>query len=254
MPDSANRFRVPRKVSDEELLAAAVDARNMRDLLLRLGIAEYGGNYESIRKRLSGLGDVPERYLPRRTRASARRFRASEVALREAVAAARTKADILRALGYEADPRLYRPLNAAIEAAGMETGHLVKHGWSRGMTLPPRTPLADLLRRGSSIQSDSLRRRLLREGVFAHRCACCGLGEWNGQPIPLELDHVDGDRTNNEIGNLRLLCPNCHAQTDTYRGRNVGRPHGDGDAEFPSPRDPLRPVALRRLASIVGAV
>ena len=50
----------------------------------------------------------------------------------------------------------------------------------------------------------------------------CHLASWNGRPIPLELDHVNGRRTDNRLDNLRILCPNCHAQTDTYRGRNIG--------------------------------
>ncbi|GAA1809788.1 hypothetical protein GCM10009749_17860 [Agromyces neolithicus] len=51
-------------------------------------------------------------------------------------------------------------------------------------------------------------------------CVACGLGpEWNGKPLTLELDHVDGDRLNNELANLRLLCPNCHAQTETSNRR-----------------------------------
>jgi len=54
------------------------------------------------------------------------------------------------------------------------------------------------------------------------RCESCKLTEWMGQKIPLELHHVDGDRFNNELVNLQVLCPNCHALTDNYSGRNKG--------------------------------
>ena len=64
----------------------------------------------------------------------------------------------------------------------------------------------------------TLRRYLLRTREY--RCACCSLMEWCGQPIPLQVDHTDGDSDNNAEGNLRLLCPNCHAQTPTFAGRN----------------------------------
>lgn len=58
-----------------------------------------------------------------------------------------------------------------------------------------------------------------------HKCECCGLSEWLNKPITIELEHIDGNNQNNTKSNLKLLCPNCHSQTDTWRGRgkNTGR-------------------------------
>lgn len=76
------------------------------------------------------------------------------------------------------------------------------------------------LHKGSSIQSHKLKIKLIKAGIFKHECSRCNLSEWQGVPIPLELDHIDGEHHNNELENLRLLCPNCHALTDTYRAKN----------------------------------
>lgn len=53
-------------------------------------------------------------------------------------------------------------------------------------------------------------------------CSSCGITEWNGENIVMDLDHIDGNSENNDLENTRLLCPNCHSQTETYKGRNVG--------------------------------
>ena len=69
-------------------------------------------------------------------------------------------------------------------------------------------------------QTYKLKMRLLNEGYKEYRCECCGLSEWNGSQIPLELHHIDGNRTNHKLENLMLLCPNCHAQTNNYKAKN----------------------------------
>ncbi len=69
-----------------------------------------------------------------------------------------------------------------------------------------------------------LRSRLVRAGLKVEQCEMCGLTEWRGMPLPLELDHIDGDRHNNTIQNLRMLCPNCHAQTESWCRKRSSRP------------------------------
>lgn len=66
---------------------------------------------------------------------------------------------------------------------------------------------------------DRWNRRLLTD-TFGEKCNCCGITEWNGKPINLEVNHIDGMAYNNVLDNLELLCPNCHSQTNTFR--NLG--------------------------------
>lgn len=68
-----------------------------------------------------------------------------------------------------------------------------------------------------------LKRELLKEGI-KYKCSECGISEWKGKELLLELDHIDGNNQNGLRENLRLLCPNCHSQTKTYRGKNTKRP------------------------------
>jgi hypothetical protein len=70
----------------------------------------------------------------------------------------------------------------------------------------------------ADMKTDATRRTYLLR-TREHRCVICGYSEWTGQPIPLEVDHADGNPDNNTEENLRLLCPNCHAQTETYKGK-----------------------------------
>ena len=65
-----------------------------------------------------------------------------------------------------------------------------------------------------------VKKRILKNGLKEYKCEKCGLIDWNRLPISLELNHIDGNRHNHHISNLEIICPNCHAQTDTYRGKN----------------------------------
>lgn len=65
-----------------------------------------------------------------------------------------------------------------------------------------------------------LRKTIIRENLLPYHCAICGVKEWNGKTLSLELDHINGINNDNRLENLRFLCPNCHSQTDTYGSRN----------------------------------
>lgn len=81
--------------------------------------------------------------------------------------------------------------------------------------------LDEVLVAGRLTDSGSLRKRLIRAGYKKAECEECGLSEWRGEPIALELDHINGVHDDNRLVNLRILCPNCHSLTPTWRGRNI---------------------------------
>jgi hypothetical protein len=84
----------------------------------------------------------------------------------------------------------------------------------------PKIQLKEILEgKHPTFQTYKLKMRLLKEGIFENECSICGLDSWLGNPLMIELDHIDGDSHNHKIDNLRMLCPNCHSQTQTFRSK-----------------------------------
>jgi Zn finger protein HypA/HybF involved in hydrogenase expression len=124
----------------------------------------------------------------------------------------------------------------AARQLGMNYKTLKKHTESLGIFKPnpsgkgmkkkdngTKIPLNEILEGlHPSYQTNKLRIRLIKEDVKSEKCEVCGIDEWLGQKISLELDHIDGDKHNHKYDNLRIVCPNCHSQTSTYRGKNIG--------------------------------
>jgi len=86
-----------------------------------------------------------------------------------------------------------------------------------------KIPLQTLLCVGTHAGRKQLKRRLLAEGFLSYVCAVCGISTWINKPLVLILDHINGKNDDCRLENLRLLCPNCNSQTDTFCGRNVGK-------------------------------
>ena len=93
----------------------------------------------------------------------------------------------------------------------------------RGVLVPrPRKPPLETILQKSRTRS-TIKRRLLQAGKLCNRCDFCGLSEWRGQPLSIQIDHINGIRDDHRLENLRMLCPNCHSQTETYGARNRKR-------------------------------
>lgn len=82
-------------------------------------------------------------------------------------------------------------------------------------------PLAQIMRTTRSRRT--VKKRLLQAGILKNVCDDCGLAEWRGKPLAIQIDHRNGIRDDHRLENLRMLCPNCHSQTATFGGRNKSR-------------------------------
>lgn len=144
--------------------------------------------------------------------------------LTQAVAGSISIRETLTKLGVKPSGGNYETIKRRIAELDLDTSHFRGLGWLRGQRNihTVKQSLDDILVRKSTYKNtNSLKRRLLSEGIFEPVCSSCGLDTWLDQPIPLELDHINGERRDNRLENLRLLCPNCHALTETYRGKNI---------------------------------
>lgn len=105
-----------------------------------------------------------------------------------------------------------------------ELGCSIEHFGKQLVSCNAKYTLDEILVENSTYANISrLKIRIINEGKLEYRCKICGINEWLGQPISLQLDHINGVNNDHRIENLRFLCPNCHSQTDTYAGKNIGR-------------------------------
>ena len=139
-----------------------------------------------------------------------------------------------RRLGIPAEERFarrydWRLVQTAVEAGASMRQCMKRFGFSRdpwgkavkrGDIVPNDwvTPLEILLVAGRRRSRGHIKARLLRAGLKENRCERCGLGEWQGKPLNMQLHHINGDGLDNRVENLELLCANCHSQTSTYEG------------------------------------
>lgn len=153
--------------------------------------------------------------------------RYSDQQIRDAVATCASIAQILKRLGLSPTAANYKGMHAHFARLGINTAHVTGQSHLKGEShsWTPGRPLSDVLvARSPYTNTFRLKIRLLRAGLLSNKCVECGTGPvWQGKPPVLVLDHRNGDRSDNRLENLRLLCPNCNSQQATFAGKNKGR-------------------------------
>jgi hypothetical protein len=199
----------------ELLRAAASQCRDIDEAIAFLGTPPYAKLGRYLMRRFRHYGIDVSHFRP-----AYRRSAPDTARVREAVAASVSIAGVLRHLNLPDSSTQRARLRRRMADAGADSSHFLGQGHGRGKPGPARRQPAEavLVRRddGTRTRTAVLRRCMLDMGV-AEMCAECGTGPmWRGKTMTLEVDHLNGDRSDDRLDNLRLLCPNCHAVTGTW--------------------------------------
>ncbi|MBR6362795.1 MAG: HNH endonuclease [Bacteroidales bacterium] len=145
----------------------------------------------------------------------------SEADIVKAVSECYSIAGVLRELDLRPIGGNYKTIHRYIKKLHLDTSHFTGQGWNVGLKFKPKRSMKDdeIFVEDSNYRCSWRLRERFKKVTGINYCEACGLSEWQGRPIPLEIHHINGNNTDNRLVNLRLICPNCHALTDNYRGR-----------------------------------
>ena len=141
----------------------------------------------------------------------------SKIKLEEVISSSTNLTSVLITLGYSSACRdSYKKLRDRLLKLNISTDH-----FQAKSIIGDKMTFNEYAGREGPKKGTLLRKKILEEGLLPYKCNICSqLPKWNGKVLVLQVDHIDGNRTNNNIENLRFLCPNCHTQTETFAGRN----------------------------------
>lgn len=148
------------------------------------------------------------------------------------VGEARSIKEVIDRMGYKESGGVYKHLHLKFEEYGIDTSHFVGQKWAKGKSSATDDSLKIMAERISLPWNEvfckdskykgggkALIKKLVGSGKREYKCECCEVIEWQGKKLRLELDHKNGNNRDNQEENLRILCPNCHSQTETHSKR-----------------------------------
>lgn len=199
----------------QQLEEAVKTSTCIGDILIKIGLCSGSSNYKTIRKKINEWNIDTTNILNRTENYTKQQ-------LEEAVKTSISIRQVAIKIGISPAGGSYEVLKRKFNEWNIDASHIIKKRYSYLKKYSNKKKhLNEILIENSKYGTNDLRQRLIKEGHFIYQCSCCKLTEWRGNPISLELDHINGISNDHRIENLRLLCPNCHAQTDTYRGKNI---------------------------------
>jgi hypothetical protein len=144
----------------------------------------------------------------------------------DVVKSATTIKEILNHFGIDQKGGNYRTLKDRLDADNIDYSHItLGSDHNKGKRIPKESkPLSEVMIENSTYCRSTLKRRLLNDGLIENKCSICELdGEWNGQPVNMVLDHINGVSNDHRLENLRMVCPNCNSQLPTHCGKHKKR-------------------------------
>ncbi len=148
----------------------------------------------------------------------------TEEELKKAVKNSTSYRQILAKIGLIEAGGNYEQVKKYIKEYRLDISHFRGRAWNKGLRGmgKPLIPIEKILVKDNNFQSFKLKKRLFSAKLKPEHCEKCGWAKRSTDGyLPLELDHINGDRHDNRLENLRILCPNCHSLQPTHRGRNM---------------------------------
>jgi hypothetical protein len=200
----------PHELSDEELIKLAEESTSKKDFCVKLGFKSTTAMCKPgpLISKVKRLGIIIQRKP---------KYKYTDEQILNAAKDARSITEIMRKISMCPTGYGHYRFKQRLIKLGIDVKAMPGARWNTGLKLGVRDIKDYLLKDGPYIATSKLRLRLIKFGLLENRCYECSLGPvWNNKPIVLQLEHVNGNRRDNQLSNLKILCPNCHSQTATH--------------------------------------